>query len=75
MNVTQCDSCRKIGPSPPAGWLLLVKVSAPESSFMAMLGGQGNGGADLEGTFCGYQCAGEYARARALIPETDGSQP
>ena len=70
MNVTQCDSCRKIGPQAAPGWILLIKLSQPESSFLSMIGG-GSGGMDVEGTFCGYQCAGEYARARALIPETE----
>ena len=74
MNVTQCDTCRKIGPQAAPGWILLIKLSQPESSFLSMIGG-GSGGMDVEGTFCGYACAGEYARAKALIPETDGSQP
>jgi len=73
VNVTQCDTCKKIGPQPAPGWLLIVAIGPPESALLSMLGGSG-GGMDVEGTFCGYACAGEYARAKALISEADGGK-
>ena len=74
MNVTQCDTCKKIGPQPAPGWLLLLRIAEPEASFVQMLTGGSGGSMDVEGTFCGYQCAGEYARAKALISDADGGK-
>lgn len=72
MTRTECDSCRKLGDAPaPAGWVFtVVQQQAEEDNPYS-------GGADVQGTFCGWECVAEYAAAKALIPAEDpqGSTP
>lgn len=72
--VTECDCCRTIGPIPAPGWIVLGTVPAPayESSFLVMLGGTVQQPEETR-TFCRWRCVAEYATARALVGETEGS--
>ena len=79
MNVAQCDNCRNLGPTPPIGWVKAATIQPPAEC-------SGNGwarylGADrsdhtnhVVGIFCTWQCAAEYARARALLSDMDNDQ-
>lgn len=69
--VTQCDTCRKLGPMPPAGWLALAEIAPVQSPLMAALSGV-SGQEDIP-TFCSYACAAQYAAAKALISSAEGS--
>lgn len=70
--VTQCDSCRKIGPAPPCGWLVLFRYEPQPSMVLAAL----TGGPEPSGTFCSWACVAEYAAVRALVPSSeDGETP
>jgi hypothetical protein len=69
VNVTQCDNCRKLGPSPPLGWLVIVQQPA-EPGLGGMLGS--GPGYDIAGTFCRWACLSDYARVAALECEMGG---
>ena len=68
--VTQCYNCRKLGPAPPEGWLVLFRVEPVSHSLLSVLSSSPHSGAEMSGTFCGWVCVAEYAAVRALVPES-----
>lgn len=76
MKATVCDNCRRVGPSPPLGWVSAVLIAPPSCSgegWMARYVGNAEYSNNLVGTFCTWQCLTEYATARVLLGDlSDG---
>lgn len=68
--VTQCDTCKTIGPAPPPPhWIALVTVGEPATFAQAVFG---TGGPDVAGTFCCWWCVATFAAQKALSPGLSG---
>ena len=71
MNIAECDNCRRRGDALPVGWLVLAAIEPPRPAYMSAL--LAPTVPDITGTFCTWRCVAEYAAARALVAEAEGS--
>lgn len=63
---TQCDTCRKFGPSHSPGWFCLWQQPGDDEGRAPILAALfGNPSEPL--TFCTIKCLAEFATARALV--------
>ena len=64
---TQCDNCRKFGPSPAPGWFYVAKQPGEDEPRTIMTALFGNPAEPL--TFCTVKCLSEWAYVHAAASE------
>lgn len=77
MQVTQCDNtgCRKLGPVPPVGWIILGQVAdlVPSSAWSAILSQREPH--TVEGAFCSWACVVEFAYLKSIEDVSAAADP